>query len=195
MNDIFSFLFCLTQTPTPCAKACKTLPYLPLWWGWAPDCCRRTAGQPLQSVSSWCWARMGWAPTRFGYIPKAGSAQTPDLTAGPLLSVPLNPSDSLLMIFLYPASAVSPPPLTSSFHLCSRPKSAVSCALCLRAFPLVPSAAVRRRHTFRQCPPHPRDPNRPEASLSSQTHPDPPGKTQHGRRRRWWPGGVRTNRL
>lgn len=60
-------------------------PYLPLWWGWAPDCCRRTAGQPLQSVSSWWWARMGRAPNRFDYIPEADLVQTPDLLMGPLM--------------------------------------------------------------------------------------------------------------
>lgn len=57
--------------------------YLLLWWGWAPDCCRRTEGRPWRSVSSlWWWrgegrwARMGWARSRCDYIPEADLVQT-----------------------------------------------------------------------------------------------------------------------
>lgn len=77
-------------------------PYLPLWWGWAPDCCRRTAGQPLQSVSSWWWARMGRAPNRFDYIPEADLVQTPDLLMGPLMF--LEPVSCCLSPHIHPTS-------------------------------------------------------------------------------------------
>ena len=73
------------KNPDSSSFGCRRSPYLPLWWGWAPDCCRRTAGQPLRSVSSWWWARMGRALNRFDYIPEADLVQTPDLWMGPLM--------------------------------------------------------------------------------------------------------------
>lgn len=94
-------------------------PYLPLWWGWAPDCCRRTAGQPLRSASSWWRARMGWALNRFDYIPEADLVQTPDLLMGPLMflepvSCSLSPRihpTPCWCCFFFPTSVVSPHPL------------------------------------------------------------------------------------
>lgn len=149
-NDIcFFFLPRHKRQSRPVRKKRKTLPYLPLWWGWAPDCCRRIAGQPLQSVSSWCWARMGWAPTRFGYIPKAGSVQTPDLTAGPLLCVPLNPSDSLLMIFFLSQPPLCPPTTPLPLSTCIPAPNLLYPVRSAARLSFGAAAAVHQRHASR----------------------------------------------
>lgn len=122
-------------------------PYLPLWWGWAPDCCRRTAGRPERSVSSWWRARMGWAPKRFDYM-----VETPDLLVGPLgvsraghlLFVPSHPSRSPLMCGFLPLSS-SPTPSSSTLLYPARPFWS------LLTHRLV-DAAIRQRH-IRNTPP------------------------------------------
>lgn len=109
-------------------------PYLPLWWGWAPGCCRRTAGQPLRSASSWWRARMGWALNRFDYIPEADVVQTPDLLMGPLmflepvscsLSPRIHPTPCWCLLLFFLPLSYSPTPF---LHLPSLPKSAVPSA-------------------------------------------------------------------